>query len=78
MSHLDPELTALIALGEDVGDRQHLAGCAECQAQVDRLAAVVSVARDEGACPSRSRRRNCGTASPRLPGWRLPGWGPTG
>jgi hypothetical protein len=49
MSHLDPELAALIALGEDAGDRQHLADCAECRTQVDRLAAVVTIARDEGA-----------------------------
>jgi hypothetical protein len=50
MSHLDPELAALIALGEDAGpDREHLAGCAACQAQVDELAAVVAVARDDGA-----------------------------
>jgi len=50
MSHLDPESAALIALGEDTGgDRQHLAGCAECQARVGQLAAVVSLARDEGA-----------------------------
>jgi Anti-sigma-K factor rskA len=50
MSHLDPELAALIALGEDAGPgREHLAGCAACQAQVDELAAVVAVARDDGA-----------------------------
>jgi hypothetical protein len=56
MSHLDPELAALIALGEDAGAadgtrdyRAHLAGCAACQAQVDQLAAVVAVARDDGA-----------------------------
>jgi hypothetical protein len=49
MSHLDPELAALIALGEDAGDREHLAGCAQCRAQVDQLAAVVTIARDEGA-----------------------------
>jgi hypothetical protein len=50
MSHLDPESAALIALGEEAAaDRGHLAGCAACQAQVSALAAVVSVARDEGA-----------------------------
>jgi anti-sigma-K factor RskA len=50
MSHLDPELAALIALGEDPGaEGSHLAGCAACQAQVDQLAAVVAVARDDGA-----------------------------
>jgi hypothetical protein len=49
MSHLDPELAALIALGEEAGDRQHLADCAQCRTEVDRLAAVVTIARDEGA-----------------------------
>jgi hypothetical protein len=50
MTHLDPDLAALIALGEDPGpDRERLAGCAACQAQVDQLAAVVTVARDDGA-----------------------------
>jgi hypothetical protein len=49
MSHLDPELAALIALGEEAGDRQHLADCARCRTEVDRLAAVVTIARDEGA-----------------------------
>ncbi|HEY5357918.1 MAG TPA: anti-sigma factor [Streptosporangiaceae bacterium] len=49
MSHLDPDLLALIALGEETEDPgQHLAGCAECRAEVDQFAAVVATARHGG------------------------------
>jgi hypothetical protein len=49
VSHTDPELLALIALGEqDPAAAGHLAGCPQCQAEVSRLAAVVTVARSEG------------------------------
>lgn len=50
MPHLDPELLALLALGEDAAsatDRLHLAGCAECRAEVRRLARPVAAARAE-------------------------------
>jgi anti-sigma-K factor RskA len=46
--HLDPELVALLALGEDVADpaaRGHLAGCAQCRDEVDSYASVVASAR---------------------------------
>jgi hypothetical protein len=46
VSHPDPELLALIALGEPAGDAAvHLAGCPRCQAELDDLTAVVAVAR---------------------------------
>jgi anti-sigma factor RsiW len=51
VSHLDPELLALVALGEvaETAD-QHLADCAECRSEVDQFAATVAVARrGEGA-----------------------------
>jgi hypothetical protein len=53
VAHPDAERLALIALGEldsepDGAAAAHLAGCADCQAQVAELAAVVAVARDGG------------------------------
>ncbi|WP_242511326.1 anti-sigma factor [Pengzhenrongella frigida] len=48
MRHVDPEVLALVALGEplaDDADRTHLAGCAECTAEVASLRAVVAVGR---------------------------------
>ncbi len=48
VEHVDEEALALIALGEPAGDdadRRHLAGCAECAAEVSTLAAVVATGR---------------------------------
>ena len=48
MEHVDPELLAMTALGEPVtddADRRHLAGCAECAAEVSSLVAVVATGR---------------------------------
>jgi hypothetical protein len=46
VSHLDPELLALVALGESAETAdQHLADCAECRSEVDQFAAIVAVAR---------------------------------
>ena len=50
MTHLDPALLALLALGEDAAsatERLHLAGCPECRAEVRRFARPVAAARDE-------------------------------
>lgn len=43
MSHCDPDLIALAALGEplDDADAQHFSGCQECQAELASLRAVV-------------------------------------
>jgi hypothetical protein len=49
VSHTDPEILALRALGETAGtahDAEHAASCARCQAELARLAAVVRLARD--------------------------------
>lgn len=49
MSHTDPEILALRALGETAGtaaDAEHAASCAHCRAELARLAAVVRLARD--------------------------------
>ena len=51
MSHTDPEILALRALGETAGtaaDAEHAASCAHCRAELARLAAVVRLARDTG------------------------------
>ena len=48
MSHLDPEQLALIALGEPVAsddEREHLASCPQCTAEVAEMAHAVVVAR---------------------------------
>lgn len=45
MAHLDPDLLALLALGEDAAspmDRLHLAGCRQCRAEVRRFANPVA------------------------------------
>jgi len=51
-SHLDPELVALLALGErpgtpeeDVATYRHLGECGACRTEVDQLAAVARTAR---------------------------------
>ncbi len=53
MSHIDPEVLALRALGETAGthaDDAHLPGCAHCQAELEKFAEVVTIARrDERA-----------------------------
>jgi len=49
VSHTDPEILALRALGETAGtaaDAEHAASCAHCRAELARLAAVVRLARD--------------------------------
>jgi Anti-sigma-K factor rskA len=48
VSHVDPEVLALIALGEQAGApdaRAHLAQCAHCAGELRSLASVVTVAR---------------------------------
>jgi anti-sigma-K factor RskA len=54
--HLDPEVLALIALGERPGGpdeiaaaEAHLAGCGACRSEVDELGAIARTARDSGA-----------------------------
>jgi len=62
MPHVDPELMALLALGEQLesaADRAHLDGCPECAAELEHLARTAAIARttiDEGALPVPSRR----------------------
>jgi hypothetical protein len=49
VSHTDPEILALRALGETAGtaaDAEHAASCAHCRAELARLAEVVRLARD--------------------------------
>jgi hypothetical protein len=49
VSHTDPEILALRALGETAGtahDAEHAASCAHCQAELARLTEVVRLARD--------------------------------
>jgi len=46
--HCDPDVLALLALGESVGsssDVGHLADCAHCQSELDQLRAVVTASR---------------------------------
>jgi hypothetical protein len=47
VAHIDPDLLALLALGEDAsaGDRAHLASCPECATELQQLTKVVSVTR---------------------------------
>jgi hypothetical protein len=50
VSHIDPEVLALRALGETAGTRAddaHLPGCAHCQAELDKFAEVVTIARQD-------------------------------
>jgi len=52
VSHTDPEILALRALGETAGtaaDAEHAETCPHCRAEVTRLAAIVELARAEGA-----------------------------
>ena len=52
MSHTDPVILALRALGEtagSAGDAEHAETCAHCRAELARLTEVVRLARDEGA-----------------------------
>jgi hypothetical protein len=49
VSHTDPEILALRALGETAGtahDAEHAESCAHCQAELARLTEVVRLARD--------------------------------
>jgi anti-sigma-K factor RskA len=48
MKHVDPELLALLALGEEAGsasDRAHLEACAECRDELENLRRAVTVGR---------------------------------
>ncbi len=52
MSHTDPEILALRALGETAGtdrDDEHAATCARCRAEQARLTELVALARTSGA-----------------------------
>lgn len=48
MAHIDPDMMALIALGESAlpGDLEHVRGCVLCQTEVDQLTAVAASARE--------------------------------
>jgi hypothetical protein len=51
VSHTDPAILALRALGEPAGtsrDDRHLAQCADCQEELGRLSQVVELARQDG------------------------------
>ena len=51
MSHTDPEILALRALGETAGapdDAGHIDGCPQCRAELARLTEVVQLARNDG------------------------------
>jgi Anti-sigma-K factor rskA len=51
VSHTDPEILALTALGEQAGtaqDTAHLAQCADCRLELERLTRVVDVGRGDG------------------------------
>src|SRR4051794_41865925 len=48
MSHVDPDVLALLALGEEVAspkERAHLASCDVCRAEVENLARAATVGR---------------------------------
>jgi hypothetical protein len=47
VAHIDPDLLALLALGEDAAadERAHLASCPECATELQQLTKVVSVTR---------------------------------
>jgi hypothetical protein len=48
MRHIDPDVLALLALGEDAGtesDRGHLAACADCRSELENLAHAAAVGR---------------------------------
>ena len=51
MSHTDPVILALRALGETAGtaeDAEHAQTCPQCRSELSRLAGIVELARDEG------------------------------
>ena len=50
VEHGDPEVLALVALGEPVDERTrlHLAGCDVCRGEVTSLSGVVATARSVG------------------------------
>jgi hypothetical protein len=51
VSHTDPTILALQALGEQTGSAQddaHTAQCADCQRELERLRRVVGIARSDG------------------------------
>ena len=51
MSHTDPEILALRALGETAGtaeDAEHAGTCAACRSELARLTEVVQLARHDG------------------------------
>lgn len=52
--HPDPELLALLALGEDVApvDRAHVASCPGCRTEVAELTQLVGIGRTSGAAPT--------------------------
>lgn len=47
MSHVDPDMIALIALGESAlpGDLEHVSNCVQCQGEVDEFTAIATSAR---------------------------------
>ncbi len=52
MSHLDPDIAALIALGEEIADEQeraHLAACETCAAEVASLRRAITAGRSVGS-----------------------------
>ena len=54
MSHPDPAILALLALGEPAGtshDDDHVADCADCQSELEQLTRVVDLARQDGPLP---------------------------
>ena len=56
--HTDPEVLALLALGEGAGtaaDEDHIAGCADCRAELARLADTVATAREGGVAVQLAR-----------------------
>jgi hypothetical protein len=55
MTHLDPDLLALLALGEDATtaeQRDHLAACADCDADLRRLQRTVAAGRGADWAPT--------------------------
>jgi len=51
MSHSDPDALAMLALGDpdvDEADAEHVLGCPECRAELERLTRVTRAARENG------------------------------
>lgn len=51
MAHVDPDVLALMALGEAAAspaDEQHLPGCQECRSELEQLSRVTAMARAAG------------------------------